>query len=146
MQNYSPRKAEPSDQPGIYALMKRSFEKPWPEAALNHALENETVLVAEENEKIIGVISFQIIAGECEVKTIAVVPELRKKGIAKMLCAKMLGLCEALRIQKIFLEVDEYNGPAIKLYESLGFTAYSHRKDYYAPGQHAMLMQLQFMK
>ena len=62
------------------------------------------------------------------------------KGIGKALL-KLL-VIEALRREApdVLLEVREDNASAIGLYQSAGFEEISRRKNYYAPGIHAIIM------
>ena len=42
----------------------------------------------------------------------------------------------------MILEVDYTNDPAIALYARVGFEQLTARKNYYGPGQHALIMKL----
>lgn len=85
-----------------------------------------------------GFVAYQTVIDECEIKTICVLPEFRRQGIAGKL---MKQLIQAQQKNSIFLEVEEANTPAISLYKKLGFTIFSNRKDYYGAGKNALLMK-----
>ena len=85
-----------------------------------------------------GFVAYQTVLDECEIKTICVVPEYRKQGIATSLMQKLI---TAEKGKAVFLEVEAGNIPAIKLYEKIGFAAFSTRKNYYGEGRGAVLMK-----
>lgn len=90
----------------------------------------------------VGFVMFQLVAGECEILTIAVLPKFQGKGIAREMIIEMLGICSAMLVKKVFLEVSTENSAAIHLYEKFTFTEYNRRNKYYADGSDAILLQL----
>jgi len=98
--------------------------------------------VVAESDEIIGYAGlFSPLAGEvADIQTMTVVKSEQGKGIGKALL-KLL-VIEALRREApdVLLEVREDNAPAIGLYQSAGFEEISRRKNYYAPGIHALIM------
>jgi ribosomal-protein-alanine N-acetyltransferase len=99
-------------------------------------------VVAELYGEIIGYAGlFSPLAGEvADIQTMTVVKGEQGKGIGKALL-KLL-VIEALRREApdVLLEVREDNASAIGLYQSAGFEEISRRKNYYAPGIHAVIM------
>ncbi len=65
----------------------------------------------------------------------------RKMGIGGRLFAAVLKKLEKRGARRIFLEVAEKNGGAIRIYERFGFRAVGRLKDYYARGEHAIHMR-----
>jgi ribosomal-protein-alanine N-acetyltransferase len=112
-------------------LHSQCFDKPWTPAQF------EGLEVIAEGEK--GFVAFQTVIDECEIKTICVLPEFRRQGIAEKL---MKQLIQNQQNNSIFLEVEESNTPATSLYKKLGFDIFSARKDYYGTGKNALLMKL----
>jgi ribosomal-protein-alanine N-acetyltransferase len=98
--------------------------------------------VVAEGEEIVGYAGlFSPLIGEvADIQTMTVVKSEQGKGIGKELL-KLL-LAEALRREApdVLLEVREDNVSAIGLYNSAGFEEISRRKNYYAPGIHAIIM------
>lgn len=112
-------------------LHSQCFEKFWkPE-------QFEGLEVIAEGEK--GFVASQTVIDECEIKTICVLPEFRRQGIAEKLIKQLI---QAQQQNTIFLEVEESNTPAISLYKKIGFNIFSTRKDYYGTGRNALLMKL----
>ena len=99
-------------------------------------------VVAERLGEILGYAGlFSPLAGEvADIQTMTVVKSEQGKGIGKALL-KLL-VIEALRREApdVLLEVREDNASAIGLYQSAGFEEISRRKNYYAPGIHALIM------
>ena len=71
-------------------------------------------------------------AGEAEVLTIAVHPAWQGRGVGGLLMETLLRDLYARRARELFLEVDEGNAPALRLYDRLGFREVGRREAYYA--------------
>lgn len=71
------------------------------------------------------------IAGEAELLTIAVDPDVQGQGIGATLVQMFLTEAKAKGAATAFLEVDARNARAIRLYSRAGFTSQGRRKDYY---------------
>lgn len=67
-----------------------------------------------------------------EILHLCVVPEWQRQGVAREL---ILGLQE--KYDTLHLEVEGTNKPALRLYESLGFTVQRERQHYYGANRHA---------
>jgi len=68
---------------------------------------------------------------QSDIMTLAVRPAFRRQGIAKTLLEEALAQMESARVRDIFLDVEDGNMAAIKLYEAYGFTHLRRRKLYY---------------
>lgn len=128
--------------PGVYSLLGECFVDPWSLTVIETTLDRRDVacLVAEEDEHIVAFLAFEKILDEGSVEMIAVAPSFRRRGLAKNLLELTMsfigGLC------KVTLEVRASNTPAIRLYESLGFSPIAVRRAYYADnGEDALVMQ-----
>ena len=80
------------------------------------------------NEKVCGVLVYQLIYDRIEIDYIIVRKEERRKGIATDLIKYLI---ENNTVNNITLEVSCSNDSAIKLYEKLGFIIVAKRKNYY---------------
>ena len=65
---------------------------------------------------------------------------MRKKGIGKLLLAKLIEITKQENKDEISLEVNEINEPAISLYSSFGFEILGRRKKYYNRENDAIIM------
>lgn len=84
---------------------------------------------AVEDDTIVGFLAFEQVLDEGSIIEVAVHPDHRRGGIARNLITSAINNAEGLHT--VFLEVRESNTPAVKLYESLGFTQIAVRKGYY---------------
>jgi N6-L-threonylcarbamoyladenine synthase len=81
-------------------------------------------------------------AGEADVQTIAVRPELRRSGWGTRLLRQLLEWAGERGAKRVFLEVRESGAPARALYDSLGFEEIGRRDNYYRQeGEAAIVMR-----
>ncbi|MBM3292609.1 GNAT family N-acetyltransferase [Candidatus Bathyarchaeota archaeon] len=112
----------------------------------------ETFIVAEADNEIQGYVMCRIERGFSKLKTftparllhvvsLAVREPYRRRGIAKnIMIETMKKGSEIYQTSECYLEVRVGNGPAIRLYESLGFTKTKRNYGYYMDGEDAWLM------
>lgn len=129
------RAAREADYPEVARLQAAAPEAAqWPLGDYSGFL----VLVAWEGETALGFCAWrQTAADEAEMLNLAVAPACRKRGAGR-------ALVEELRRRAagtIFLEVAEANTAARALYRRTGWVELSERKDYYGPGQNAIVMK-----
>ncbi len=79
-----------------------------------------------------GFVLARNVADEAEILTIAVDKRLRGRGIGRQLMDAVLQHLYAERARCLFLEVDEENQPALKLYKRLRFEEVGRRPAYYS--------------
>jgi ribosomal-protein-alanine N-acetyltransferase len=89
-------------------------------------------LVYEDNENVLGFITFDLYSDRAEVIDIIVHINHRHKGIGYALVSKMIEECK--NCKNITLEVSCKNKNAIDLYKKSGFNIISTRKRYYENG------------
>ena len=136
-----------ADLPAMASAHAQAFDAPWEEAALAKFLAGPGAyaFVAAGDDPM-GFVLCRAIAGEAEVLTLAVPPWARRRGIALALMTAAIGAARAVSARAMFLEVDVANGPAVGLYERLGFTRAGVRKAYYDRGANgradALVMRL----
>ena len=124
-------------------IEKICFANPWSRDDLEQQLNLDTshFAVATLDGNVVGYMGLQIFSGEGYVTNVAVLPEYRRQGIAKMLIEKQL----QNEMSFITLEVRESNLPAIKLYESCGFENVGIRPKFYSnPTENAIIMTKYF--
>lgn len=141
-------KKEDIDQ--VLAIEQASFSMPWSRNLFLSEFRSplvSTLLVALAGGParfVIGYIVFWLVADEMHILNLAVVPELRRVGIARELV--LAGLKRAFQkgAKRAFLEVRASNTAAQKLYSNLGFAGISIRRDYYdMPVEDAVIMALE---
>lgn len=126
--------ATPADAPGIARLHAQSFRQGWSEDEIERLIADRSVLTqrARTGRRLAGFIMSRHAAGEAEILSVAVAREQRGRGIAQRLLISHLGRLMALGAHAVFLEVDEDNVPALRLYRRAGFREVGRRPGYYA--------------
>ncbi len=78
-----------------------------------------------------GFILSRIAADEAEILSVAIATARRGRGLASALLNLHLRTARGLGVRALFLEVDEDNEPARKLYRRAGFHEVGRRPGYY---------------
>ena len=97
------------------------------------------VLVYLQDNKIKGFLIATKVIDTCDILSIVVDPNERRKGIASNLIEYLISDCGE-NLDLITLEVASRNDAAIKLYEKFGFVKINTRNHYYSNGDDAYLM------
>ena len=129
--------AQPRDASAIAALHAASFRRGWSEQEVEGLLIERSVVAqrALTGRSFAGFIMSRLAADEAEILSVAVARSSQGRGLARQLLNLHLRRLAGLGVRTVFLEVDEHNAPAIKLYGRAGFREVSRRANYYpAPG------------
>jgi ribosomal-protein-alanine N-acetyltransferase len=86
---------------------------------------------AMSGTRLVGFVISRLAAGEAEILSIAVAESHRGRGLARKLLDVHLRRLAAYGIASVFLEVDERNIAARRLYAALGFREVGRRESYY---------------
>ncbi len=78
-----------------------------------------------------GFILYRCTADECEIITLCVRPKNRRQGTARRLLSALEVVLVACGVASVFLEVEENNISALRLYEGAGYVRTGRRKNYY---------------
>jgi len=130
---YKIKKCTNSDANQILKLETENSATPYTLKIIQTMLgDSDTVfLKAVFGRIILGYIAIKIILDQAEIHIIAVQNEYRQKGIGKDLLNSAISDAKTRGANRFFLEVNENNAAAIKLYQSNGFLKQSMRKNYY---------------
>jgi ribosomal-protein-alanine N-acetyltransferase len=125
--------ATPRDAADFAALHAASFHRGWSEDELERLLLDRAVVAHRVviGNRLCGFIISRIIAGEAEILSVAVATARRGKGLAGQMLNLHLRRLAGLGTRTVFLEVDEGNVPANRLYQRAGFRAVGRREGYY---------------
>ncbi len=140
--------ARPRDAQALAVIHARSFHRGWSEAEFERLLAERTTLghVARGDGgrgAAVGFILARIVQDEAEILTVAVLPAERGGGLARRLLDTHLSRLAALGAREVFLEVEEGNTSALRLYRRAGFRPVGRRDDYYRkPGESAAALVL----
>ena len=110
-----------------------SFHRGWGEVEFDSMLAERNTLIhlLRMKRKIIGFVVSRIAADEAEILSIAIDPDYRGRGLSRNMLLTHLGHLAGRGVQKVFLEVEENNQPARRLYEQTGFAVVGRRERYY---------------
>jgi ribosomal-protein-alanine N-acetyltransferase len=125
--------ARPQDAGAIAALHGRSFRRGWSELEVERLLLDRQVLAqrAASRNRLVGFILSRMAAGEAEILSVAVDAAWRGRGLGRRLLDLHLRRLAGLGVAAVFLEVEEGNEAALRLYERAGFRAVGQRPGYY---------------
>ena len=99
-------------------------------------------LVALEEDKVVGYVGSQTVMDETDMMNVAVHPEYRRRGIARLLIDSLVLALKERQSRCLTLEVRASNEPAIALYTILGFTEVGRRRNYYRnPKEDALILK-----
>ena len=125
--------ATPRDAAEMAALHAASFNRGWSEDEFERLLLDRAVVAHRvvAGRRLIGFIISRIISGEAEILSVAIAGARRGKGLARQMLNLHLRRLAGLGTRVVFLEVNEGNVPATRLYQRAGFRAVGRREGYY---------------
>jgi ribosomal-protein-alanine N-acetyltransferase len=128
----------------LYELDLNYFPTPWTIESwetlfLNH---DRSLFLLNYNKKIMGFILFEKSVADSFAHLIKILihPDIRSKGHSKNFLNKAIFHLESLNCSNLFLEVEESNTAAQKLYLSVGFKAIHVKKHFYGTNRSAIIM------
>ena len=135
--------AHQRDATAIAALHAASFQRGWGEDEFQRLLIDRAVVAhrAMIGRTMVGFILSRTAAGEAEILSVAIAPAWRGRGFARPLLDLHLRRLAGLGVRAVFLEVDEHNEPACRLYRNAGFSEVGVRKGYYQEGASALVLR-----
>ena len=129
--------------PALAELEKQCFHAPWSEKMLREELGGGIFLVAEQDGEVQGYVGCQTVLDEGYITNVAVSPDFRRRGAARLLIAELIARAKEKGLAFVTLEVRESNAPAIALYTGAGFVPVGKRKNFYSnPTENAVLMTI----
>jgi [ribosomal protein S18]-alanine N-acetyltransferase len=137
------RRARVQDAPAIADIAARALPEGWSAQAFRDALETRGgvgFVALDEAGALVGYALGAHVHGELEIRSLAVAPAHRRRGVARRLLAALLASERANGARDVFLEVRRSNAAALGLYRSAGFAPAGERRAYYADGESAIVM------
>jgi ribosomal-protein-alanine N-acetyltransferase len=121
------------DAPRLAQLHGASFHRGWGEGEFEQMLAERNTLVhrLRQGRTTIGFAVSRMAADEAEILSIAVDAKHRGRGLSRNLLLTHLGHLAGHGVRKVFLEVEENNQPARRLYDRAGFSVAGRRERYY---------------
>lgn len=126
----------------IKDVLISDFDNFWSPEILKSEIigENKKYIVAKQNNEIIGFAGILLNFPDIEIMNIVTKKSERNQGIGTALLDKIIEIAKNNNFEKIFLEVNEKNLIAKKLYENAGFVREGLRKNYYNSKDDAIIM------
>ncbi len=114
----------------------------WSKEVLQEELDSnyKFYYVAKYDGLNIAYIGYEKIGDAMNIQKVATMEDYRNCGVASKLVSFVLDKFMADDVDKILLEVNVNNKPAIKLYEKMGFSTISKRDNYYKNGDACFIM------
>ena len=146
MENLEISLFEREDIPSLAEIEREEFSTPFKEKDFEIIYESDisNVLVAKQNGKVAGYVSFTVIIDECQIINFATKNEFNRKGVGKAVMTALLEHSRKIGVCKYFLEVRVSNIAAIELYKKFGFVPVGISKNHFSlPREDAVLMNLE---
>src|SRR5262249_46068855 len=125
--------AAPRDAAAFAVLHAASFRHGWSDGEFEQMLAERNIVAhrATAGRALHGFILSRLAGGEAEILSVAVAAARQRKGLGRALLDLHLRKLAGLGSRAVFLEVDEDNAPARRLYARAGFREVGRRPGYY---------------
>ena len=142
------RKFVPTDLKRVYEIENMSFDQSYGINMFQQLYEMGIgFLVAEEDGYVIGYVMFWIkYEYQGHIISIAVDKNYRRRGAGTQLLVKAIAILSLLKLDTIYLEVNENNVGAVEFYKSFNFKIDRTVPGYYESGDGAIIMYLPLRK
>lgn len=139
------RKMKESDVEVVANLEKLYFTDAWSEKSILETMQqpHAFILVAEEEDIVVGYCIVYYSMEEAEIARIAVAASNRKQGVGQELLRAACRTGIQQGVERLLLDVRESNESALRFYRAFGFAEDGIRKNFYQnPKEHAVLMSM----
>lgn len=132
------------DMPEVLEIERQSFEYAWTEEDFLRCLRQRNCIgmVAEQGDKIVGFMIYELHKLKLHILNFAVHPAYRRRRVGTQMVAKLISKLSSHRRTRITLEVRETNLPAQLFFRQQNFRALRVLRGYYDDsGEDAYLME-----
>jgi ribosomal-protein-alanine N-acetyltransferase len=132
------------DMPEVLRIEQVSHDFPWCEEDFLKCLRQRNCIgmVAEQGEKVVGFMIYELHRIKLHILNFAVHPDFRRQGIGVQMAEKLVSKLSSHRRTRIMTEVRETNLDAQLFFRSAGFRATSVLREHYTDtGEDAYLME-----
>lgn len=136
-----------ADLPQVMEIERLAFARdPWTPGLFLHELKLafsrvELARGADPSRRLLGYACWWVIGDEVHILNLAVHPDARRAGIGRALVQRVLDDACAQQATSVSLEVRPENTAGLALYRAMGFTQIGLRRNYYARGEDAVIME-----
>ncbi len=143
--------AQRNEEAALIHLEAQSFgERSWGEKSLRESFSTPGVVIllagscvtGSSSDSPAGFALWRDLGGEAELLTLGVAPDHLRAGLGQTLLTGVVDGARLAKAERLFLEVDNGNKAARRLYASAGFVLAGVRRAYYRDGADALVMQL----
>ena len=134
------RRMTRADLPRVMEIARASLPEAWTLEGFDAEIDRPTSAALVIGEPAVGYAIGSLVAGELEVRSIAVDPAAQRRGAGRSLLAALLDLARTRGALDAHLEVRVDNVAAVRLYARAGFVESGRRARYYADGTDALRM------
>ena len=127
----------------IVEIEKELYKTPWNLNQFKYELEENEfsyLFVLENEGVIIGYYGFWVMFEDVDITKVSIRKEFQGMKLSNILLQDCINRVEALKCEKINLEVRVDNIRAINLYKKYEFEEIAIRKDYYGKGEDALIL------
>ena len=135
------------DMTEVLAIEAGCFEFPWLDEDFVRCLRRRNCIgmVAEQDDRVVGFMIYELHKSRIHVLNFAVTPEYRRSGVGSQMLAKLTAKLSTQRRSRIILEVRETNLAAQLFFRENGFRAVSVLHGYYSDTpEDAYIMQYRY--
>ena len=138
------RKFKPNDLKRVYEIENMSFGQSYGINMFQQLYEMGVgFLVAEDNGYVVGYVIFWLkYENQGHIISIAVDKNYRRRNVGTRLLIKAISILSFLKLDTIYLEVQENNSGAVEFYKTFGFKIDRVVPGYYGDGDGAVIMYL----
>ncbi len=139
------RQATGADVEAVHAVDETCFGvEAWSLESVRTALTgpNRHALLARDGADLVGYAISMLGGDVLDLQRIAVVPDHRRTGLARVLFDRLCQEGAAGRAQRLMLEVSEANAAGRGFYEACGLTEVARRPAYYRDGSAALVLEV----
>jgi len=135
-----------TDLPEVMELERLAFDKPWTPGLFLHELKLSFSRLhlarrSDTARRLLGYVCWWVVGDEVHILNLAVHPSARRGGTGRALVQRVVDDALAHRAESVSLEVRHDNAPALALYGQMGFSPAGVRRNYYGPGDNAVIME-----
>jgi ribosomal-protein-alanine N-acetyltransferase len=135
------------DMPEVLQTEQLSFEYSWTEEDFLRCLRQRNCIgmVAEQGEKVVGFMIYELHKAKLHILNFAVHPSWRRVAVGAQMVGKLITKLSSHRRTRISLEVRERNLPAQLFFRKMEFRAVRVMRGFYEDnGEDAFLMEYRF--
>ncbi|MEQ1857447.1 MAG: ribosomal protein S18-alanine N-acetyltransferase [Longimicrobiales bacterium] len=122
------------DVDAVVAIETDTFTSPWRRDTFLELIDRPTLELFVMEHRSLGIVGYAVlwcILDQGELANLAIVPELRGRGLGTRLLGRVVDVARTRGVETLYLEVRDSNRTALGLYSRFGFSQVGLRRGYY---------------